>query len=32
VPYRGSLMPDLLAGQVQFYFSPMAQGGKKCSG
>jgi tripartite-type tricarboxylate transporter receptor subunit TctC len=25
VPYRGSLMPDLLAGQVQFYFSPMAQ-------
>jgi len=25
VPYRGSLMPDLLAGQVQFYFSPMVQ-------
>lgn len=25
VPYRGNLMPDLLAGQVQFYFSPMAQ-------
>jgi tripartite-type tricarboxylate transporter receptor subunit TctC len=24
VPYRGNLMPDLLAGQVQFYFSPMA--------
>jgi tripartite-type tricarboxylate transporter receptor subunit TctC len=25
VPYRGNLMPDLLAGQVQFYISPMAQ-------
>ena len=25
VPYRGPLMPDLLAGQVQFYFSPTAQ-------
>jgi len=25
VPYRGNLMPDLLAGQVQFYFSPMAR-------
>jgi tripartite-type tricarboxylate transporter receptor subunit TctC len=25
VPYRGNLMPDLLAGQVQFYFSPTAQ-------
>jgi tripartite-type tricarboxylate transporter receptor subunit TctC len=25
VPYRGDLMPDLLAGRVQFYFSPMAQ-------
>ena len=25
MPYRGNLMPDLLAGQVQFYFSPMAQ-------
>ena len=25
VPYRGNLMPDLLAGQVQLYFSPMAQ-------
>ncbi len=25
VPYRSSLMPDLLAGQVQFFFSPMAQ-------
>jgi tripartite-type tricarboxylate transporter receptor subunit TctC len=25
VPYRVNLMPDLLAGQVQFYFSPMAQ-------
>jgi tripartite-type tricarboxylate transporter receptor subunit TctC len=25
VPYRGPLMPDLLAGQVQFYFSPMPQ-------
>lgn len=25
VPYRGNLMPDLLAGQVHFYFSPMAQ-------
>ena len=25
VPYRGNLMPDLLAGQVQFYFSPMVQ-------
>ena len=25
VPYRGNLMPDLLAGQVQFYFCPMAQ-------
>jgi tripartite-type tricarboxylate transporter receptor subunit TctC len=25
VPYRENLMPDLLAGQVQFYFSPMAQ-------
>jgi tripartite-type tricarboxylate transporter receptor subunit TctC len=24
VPYRGSLMPDLLAGQVQLYFSPMS--------
>ena len=23
VPYRSSLMPDLLAGQVQLYFSPM---------
>lgn len=25
VPYRGSLIPDLLAGQVQFYFSPIPQ-------
>lgn len=25
VPYRENLMPDLLAGRVQFYFSPMAQ-------
>ena len=25
VPYRGNLMPDLLAGQVQLYFSPMPQ-------
>jgi len=25
VPYRGNLMPDLLAGQVDFYFSPMPQ-------
>jgi tripartite-type tricarboxylate transporter receptor subunit TctC len=25
VPYRGPLMPDLLVGQVQFYFSPMPQ-------
>jgi tripartite-type tricarboxylate transporter receptor subunit TctC len=25
IPYRGNLMPDLLAGQVHFYFSPMAQ-------
>jgi tripartite-type tricarboxylate transporter receptor subunit TctC len=25
VPYRGNLMSDLLAGQVHFYFSPMAQ-------
>ena len=25
VPYRGPLMPDLLAGEVQFYFSPMPQ-------
>jgi len=25
VPYRENLMPDLLAGQVQFYFSPMVQ-------
>jgi tripartite-type tricarboxylate transporter receptor subunit TctC len=25
VPYRENLMPDLLGGQVQFYFSPMAQ-------
>jgi tripartite-type tricarboxylate transporter receptor subunit TctC len=25
VPYRTALMPDLLAGQVQFYFSPMPQ-------
>jgi tripartite-type tricarboxylate transporter receptor subunit TctC len=25
VPYRGPLMPDLLAGQVQFYFSPAPQ-------
>jgi len=25
VPYRGNLMPDLLAGQVQFYFSPLVQ-------
>jgi tripartite-type tricarboxylate transporter receptor subunit TctC len=25
VPYRTLLMPDLLAGQVHFYFSPMAQ-------
>ena len=25
VPYRGPLMPDLLAGQVQFYFSPTPQ-------
>jgi tripartite-type tricarboxylate transporter receptor subunit TctC len=23
VPYRDSLMPDLLAGRVQFYFSPL---------
>jgi tripartite-type tricarboxylate transporter receptor subunit TctC len=25
VPYRGNLMPDLLAGQVHVYFSPAAQ-------
>jgi tripartite-type tricarboxylate transporter receptor subunit TctC len=25
VPYRTSLLPDLLAGQVHFYFSPMPQ-------
>jgi tripartite-type tricarboxylate transporter receptor subunit TctC len=25
VPYRGPLMPDLLAGQVHFYFSPLPQ-------
>jgi tripartite-type tricarboxylate transporter receptor subunit TctC len=25
VPYRANLMPDLLAGQVHFYFSPMPQ-------
>jgi tripartite-type tricarboxylate transporter receptor subunit TctC len=25
VPYRGNLMPDLLAGHVQLYFSPAAQ-------
>src|SRR5262249_10485688 len=25
VPYRTNLMPDLLAGQVDFYFSPMPQ-------
>jgi tripartite-type tricarboxylate transporter receptor subunit TctC len=25
VPYRGPLMPDLLAGQVHFYFDPMPQ-------
>ncbi len=25
VPYRGPLMPDLLAGQVQLYFSPTSQ-------
>ena len=25
VPYRGSLIPDLLAGQVHFYFSPIPQ-------
>jgi tripartite-type tricarboxylate transporter receptor subunit TctC len=25
VPYRGNLMPDLLGGQVQFYFCPTAQ-------
>jgi tripartite-type tricarboxylate transporter receptor subunit TctC len=25
VPYRASLIPDLLAGQVHFYFSPMPQ-------
>ncbi len=25
VPYRGNYMPDLLAGQVQIIFSPMAQ-------
>jgi tripartite-type tricarboxylate transporter receptor subunit TctC len=25
VPYRGNLMPDLLAGNVQLYFSPMPQ-------
>jgi tripartite-type tricarboxylate transporter receptor subunit TctC len=25
VPYRTLLMPDLLAGQVHFYFTPMAQ-------
>ena len=25
VPYRTNLMPDLLAGQVHFYFSPMPQ-------
>ena len=26
VPYRINLMPDLLAGQVHFYFGPMPQG------
>lgn len=25
VPYRNALVPDLLAGQVQFYFSPTSQ-------
>lgn len=25
VPYRTALMPDLLAGQVHFYFSPLPQ-------
>src|SRR6202048_3508695 len=25
VPYRSNLLPDLLAGQVQVYFSPMPQ-------
>lgn len=25
VPYRNALIPDLLAGQVQFYFSPTSQ-------
>jgi tripartite-type tricarboxylate transporter receptor subunit TctC len=25
IPYRSNLMPDLLAGQVHFYFGPMAQ-------
>lgn len=25
VPYRGNLMPDLLAGEVDFYFAPMPQ-------
>jgi tripartite-type tricarboxylate transporter receptor subunit TctC len=25
VPYRAALMPDLLAGQVHFYFSPLPQ-------
>jgi tripartite-type tricarboxylate transporter receptor subunit TctC len=25
VPYRGNLVPDLLAGQVQLYFSPLPQ-------
>jgi len=26
VPYRVNLMPDLMAGQVHFYFGPMPQG------
>ena len=25
VPYRGNLVPDLIAGQVQLYFSPLPQ-------